>query len=88
MLEALKNAVSKAVDALRQNGEHRASLADALEAAHDTVHALEGRVATLEARIEAGFAAAAPLATLGDTLVNAVTGSTTGAVQVETTPAA
>ncbi|ELW9447696.1 hypothetical protein QZM43_09800 [Burkholderia orbicola] len=88
MLEALKNAVSKAVDALRQNGEHRASLADALEAAHETVHALEQRVAALEARIEAGFTAAAPLATLGDSLVEAVTGAAPAAVQVETKPAA
>ncbi|RKT99558.1 hypothetical protein C7H84_30240 [Burkholderia sp. Nafp2/4-1b] len=82
MLEALKDAVSKAVDALRMNGEHRASLADALQAAHDTVHALEARVAALEAKIEAGFNAAGVVAAVVDPLLG---GAPT---QVETKPAA
>ncbi|AQQ17349.1 hypothetical protein [Burkholderia cenocepacia] len=83
MLEALKNAVTAAVEALTNNGEHRASLAAALKAAHDTVAALEERVTALETKIEAGFTAAGAVAAVVDPLIGG------GApVQVETKPAA
>ncbi|KWH51817.1 hypothetical protein [Burkholderia cepacia] len=83
MLEVLKNAVSVAVEALTNNGEHRASLAAALKAAHDTVAALEDRVTALEQKIEAGFTAAGAVAAVVDPLIGG------GApVQVETKPAA
>lgn len=83
MLEKFKNAVAEAVAALKNNGEHRASLVTALNAAHDTVAALEQRVAALEQKIEAGFTAAGTVAAV----VDAVTGAAP-AVQVETKPAA
>lgn len=84
MLEALKAAVQKAVEALTSNGEHRPSVAEALTATHNYVTSLEDRVAALEKVIEAGFNAAGNVAAAVDPLIGAVT----GAVQVETKPAA
>lgn len=84
MLEALKNAVSNAVEALRNNGEHRASLADAITAAHNYIAHLEERVAALEQAIANGFAVAQSAAAVVDAAGAAVTGAT----QVETKPAA
>jgi hypothetical protein len=69
MFEKLKEAVSAAVAALKDNSEHRISLVSALEAAHEVIVSLESRVAALEAA--AGTVA---------TVVDAVTGAT----QVET----
>jgi hypothetical protein len=81
MLEALKNAVSQAVAALKTNGEHRTSLAEALTAAHDYAASLEERIAALEQKIEAGFSAAGAVAAVVDPLISGLT-------QVETKPAA
>lgn len=81
MLEALKNAVSEAVAALKNNGEHRLSLAAALTAAHDYTASLEERIAALEEKIEAGFTAAGTVAAVVDPIINGLT-------QVETKPAA
>jgi hypothetical protein len=81
MLEALKNAVSEAVAALKNNSEHRLSLADALTAAHDYAASLEQRIAALEQKIEAGFQAAGAVAAVVDPIVSGLT-------QVETKPAA
>ncbi|KVD19183.1 hypothetical protein WI80_33350 [Burkholderia ubonensis] len=75
MLEALKNAVLKAVDALKNNGEHRASLADAIVAAHDYIAHLEGRVAMLERVVDNGFAVAQSAAAVVDAATVAVTGT-------------
>lgn len=84
MLEALKNAVSSAVEALRTNGEHRASLASAIEAAHAYIAHLEDRVAAMEQVIANGFSVAQSAAAV----VDAATNIATGATQVETKPAA
>jgi hypothetical protein len=66
MLEKLKAAVVAAVEALSNNSEHRATLAQALTAAHDLVVNLEARVAELETKVNAGLQEGAAVAqTLG-----------------------
>lgn len=69
MFEAMKAAFAKVKEELTGNGEHRASLVSALSAAHDVIESLEARVSALEA-------AAAPVAAVVDAI--------TGAQQVET----
>ncbi|MBN3734652.1 hypothetical protein [Burkholderia sp. Tr-20390] len=80
MLEALKSAVSNAVEALRNNGEHRASLAEAIQAAHAYIAHLEDRVAMLEKVVDNGFAVAQTAA--------AVVDAATGAAPAATIPGA
>ncbi|KVL36385.1 hypothetical protein WS97_12095 [Burkholderia territorii] len=80
MLEALKTAVSSAVEALRNNGEHRASLAAAITAAHDYIAHLEERVATLEKMVDNGFAVAQSAAAIVDAATG-VTPAASGATQ-------